>query len=348
MLAALLTALLASSPPPQEGPLEAPVVPLAGPVTTLSFDTARFHVVASTRAELPARALGPELETLRDEVAQLIGRDWPGQTEVRVALGREEYEAMALPGSRPPGWAVALAWPEANVVLVDARTIATPEGKTTLRHELVHVALGRFGHGWPRWFQEGVAQMVTRERQFATGHYSTMAIAIATDRLYDFDALRDGFPERPSDVEVAYAQSAEFANFLFARHGPEQFGELFDLMSQGVGFEQAFARAFHTSIDLEQAEFRRHIALRYPWWPVLFMSGSLLWTASAVLMVIAFVRRRRAVAAHRANQRRLEQLEDTAVLLLGTLPHAANEDGGALIDPFPGMPWRITSVRTGS
>jgi hypothetical protein len=46
--------------------------------------------------------------------------------------------------------------------------------------------------------------------------------------------------------------------------------------------------------------------MRYPWWPVLFMSGSLLWAMAAVLMVVAFVRRRRVVAAQRANQRRLE------------------------------------------
>lgn len=348
MLAAMLTALLASSPPPAEGPLEQPEVHTAGPVSTVAFDSPRFHLVASTRAEQPAHALAPELEQLRDEVVQLIGRDWPGRTEVRVALGRAEYEAMALPGSRPPGWAVALAWPDANVILVDARTIATPEGKTTLRHELVHVALGQLGRGWPRWFQEGVAQMVTRERQFQSGHYSTMAIAIATDRLYDFEMLRDGFPERPADVEVAYAQSVEFANFLFSRHGPEQFGELIDLMGQGVIFEQAFARAFHTSLSLEEAAFRQHVAMRYPWWPVLFMSGTLLWAMASVLMVVAFVRRRRVVAALRANQRRIEQLEDTAVILLGTLPHAANEDGGALVDPFPGMPWRITAVRTGS
>lgn len=348
MLAVLLTALLASSPPPAEGPIDLPAFATAAPVKTVTFDSARFHILASERAEQPARALAPELEQLRDEVAQLIGRDWSGSTEVRVALGREEYEAMALPGSRPPGWAVALAWPDANVMLVDARTIATAEGKTTLRHELVHIALGRLGKGWPRWFQEGVAQMVTHERQFRSEHFSTMAIASATNRLYSFDALRDGFPERPQDVEVAYAQSSEFVNFLFSRHGPERFGELIDLMGQGVIFEQSFARAFHTSLSLEEQAFRDHVALHFPWWPVLFMSGTLLWSAASVLMVLAFVRRRRAVTAHRENQKRIEQLEDTAVVLLGTLPCAANEDGGPVVDPIPGFPWRITSVRTGS
>jgi hypothetical protein len=348
VFATLLIALLATSPPPLEGPIDLPVLAARSPVSTVTFDTARFRVVASERAEQPARALAPELETLRDEVAALVGRDWNGRTEVRIALGREEYESMALPGSRPPGWAVALAWPGANVILVDARSIATADGKTTLRHELVHIALGQLGKDWPRWFQEGVAQMVTRESQFKSGHYSTMALAIASDRLYDFDALRDGFPERPRDAEVAYAQSVEFVTFLFSRFGPEQFGQLIDLNGQGVIFEQAFARAFHTSLSLEESEFRRNVALRYPWWPLLFMSGSLVWSGATFLMVLAYFRRRRAVAAHRENQQRLERLEDAAVFLIGTLPHAVNDNGGPLVDVVPGVPWRVTAIRAGS
>ena len=62
-----------------------PTFATAAPVKTIAFDSARFHILASERAEQPARALAPELEQLRDEVAQLIGRDWKGSTEVRVA-----------------------------------------------------------------------------------------------------------------------------------------------------------------------------------------------------------------------------------------------------------------------
>lgn len=348
MFAAILTALLASSPPPVEP--EQPFFEQVEPtkVETFSFDTARFHLVASERAREPAKRLANELEVLRDEVAVLLGRDWPGTTEVRIALGRSEYEAMTVGGQKPPAWAVALAWPDANVMLVDARTIATSEGKTTLRHELVHIALGRFGIGWPRWFQEGFAQMVTGERQFRPGHYSTMAIAIATDRLYDFDAIAQGFPDGPNDVELAYAQSAEFVSFLHARHGPERFGELLELHGQGVIFEQAFARAFHTSLSLEEEAFRAHVSLRYPWWPVLFMSGSLVWSIGSVLMIVAFVRRRRAVTALRAKQRQLELLEDTATVLIGPASLAANDDAGPVLDPLPGVPWQVTAVRSAS
>lgn len=340
MLPSLLALALAAAPPPLESGFE-PIVE-ARAVETVTFDSARFHFVASRGAEQPAHALAEQLEILRDEVSGLIGADFAGVTEVRVALGRAEFDAMAVGGARPPSWSVALAWPEANVILVDAKTIATADGRTTLRHELVHIALGRLGKGWPRWFQEGVAQMVTQERPFDTEHYSTMAIAMATDRLYPFEMLSEGFPERPASAQLAYAQSREFVSFLYGKYGATGFGELVALVGSGQPFEQAFARAFHSTISVEETEFRQAMALRYPWWPVLFMSGTLVWAGSSALMLIAFVRRRRVVRAHRARQRRVEVLEDTAVILLTTLPHAANDDGGA-IDPIPQLPWRITS-----
>lgn len=342
MFAALLSVFLAASPPPAE-----PVflsAPVSVQVTTATFDSEHFHLVYSTRAEAPARALAPTLEALRADVVRVLGRDFDGKTEVRVGLGRDEFNALAPFGSKPPGWAVALAWPDANIVLVDARSLATAEGPTTLRHELVHIGLGRFGTGWPRWFQEGLAQMVTHEREFRPTHYSTMAVAAAFGHLYDFDAIANGFPERPADVEVAYAQSDDFVSFLHARHGPERFAELFELKSQGLNFEQAFARAFHTSVSLEEAAFREHVTFRYPWWPVLFMSGSLVWALSSVLMVAAFVKRRRTVRALRAEQRRQDRLEDVSRLLVGPLSWPANDDAGPIEDPLPNEPWRVTPL----
>jgi hypothetical protein len=53
MLAAALMVILASAPPPEGAPPEGPLVATARtaePVRTISFDTDRFHVVASERA----------------------------------------------------------------------------------------------------------------------------------------------------------------------------------------------------------------------------------------------------------------------------------------------------------
>jgi hypothetical protein len=121
---------------------------------TVELRTERFKIVHTERAADAAKVLANELERRRDEVREVLGRDWGGVTEVRLGWGRAEFEALALAEEPVPSWAVALAWPEHNVMLIEAQSLAKNDGQETLRHELVHIALGRLGHGWPRWFQE--------------------------------------------------------------------------------------------------------------------------------------------------------------------------------------------------
>ncbi len=244
--------MVAVAPPPaleDEPPVPVPAGPvLAAPLETHSLDTPRFHVVFTPSAKGAAEFLARDLERIRDQVREVLGRDWPGVTEVRLGLGRTEYEALALPGQGPPSWAVALAYPERNIVLVEAHSLIQGDGQTTFRHELVHVALGQLGHGWPRWFQEGMAQDVTFERQFRVSQFALLTQAVAADRIFHFDDLARGFPEGADDVEVAYAQSAAFVRFLRERHGPAAMAELIDHVGAGDNLEKALRRCLHSPL----------------------------------------------------------------------------------------------------
>ena len=122
---------------------------------TGEVSTPRFRIVHTQAATGAAKALSEQIEPLRGQIAQVLGRDWDGITEVRLGMGREEYEALALPGGAPPSWAVALAYPDVNIILIDAHSLVKGDGQSTLRHELVHIALGRLGKNWPRWFTKG-------------------------------------------------------------------------------------------------------------------------------------------------------------------------------------------------
>jgi hypothetical protein len=236
-------------------------------------------------------------------------------TDVYLGWGRDEYEALAPFGGTPPSWAAALAWPDENVVLLEAQSLTKGDGQETLRHELIHIALGRLGHSWPRWFQEGLAQHLTGERRFSVEHYTTLARAVAADRVFKLDDLAMGFPERPSDVEIAYAESAAFVLFLTERHPRSAFGELVDGVGRGETFEIAFAKAFHTSLNLEERTFREELPGRYPFWPIV-TTGTSLWAFASLLVVIGYVRRRRAVLLKRAEQEAQEAAEDAAARIL--------------------------------
>ncbi len=287
------------------------VLALATAPPTIELDTPRFKIMHTERATGAAKLLAEEIEGRRDEIRDALGRDWDGVTEVRLGWGRDEYEALALNGLPAPSWAQALAWPEDNVMLLEAQSLTKGDGQQTLRHELVHIALGRLGKSWPHWFQEGFAQYVTGERRFSVEHYTTLARAVAGDRIFKLDDLAHGFPERPSDVEVAYAASAAFVTFLKERYPRESFAELVDGVGRGETFEIAFAKAFHTSLNLEERTFREELPTRYPYWPIV-TTGTTLWAIAALLVVVGYVRRRRFVLLKRAAQEATEAAEDAA------------------------------------
>jgi Peptidase MA superfamily len=216
----------------------------------------------------------------------------------------------ALAPERPvPSWAVGLAWPRLNVVVMEAKSLVQGDGQKTFRHELVHVALGQLGGDWPRWFQEGVAQVLTREHRYDLEPYAALVRAVRTDRVFRFDDLTHGWPDTAADVQLAYAQSEAFVRFLFERHGVAQLQALFDETSKGTPFPTAFALAFQTSVGLEEAAFRLQLPSRYPLWPVITM-GSSLWAVAALML--GYARRRRQVAALRALQAQAEAAEDEA------------------------------------
>lgn len=347
--ASLLALTLVAAPPP---PAEAEPAWLpssgqlaAGPLATATVETARFRIVHTPRAKGAAEFLAGQLEPVRDDIARLVGRDWPGVTELRLGYGREEYEALAPPGERPPSWAVALAWPDANVVLVEAHSLVQGDGQLTLRHELVHVALGQLGRGWPRWFQEGLAQSLTGERKFRVEHFATLTRAVTQDRVFRFEDLAQGFPRYPDDVAIAYAQSVAFVEFLRERHGPWAFRLLLDRVAEGDNFEKAFGVAFRSPLSVEETAFREELPRRYPWWPLLLSGGTLLWVAGAGLLVVGGLRRRRALRAWHAEQLRVETLQELARALPGRA--AANDDVAWDSLPLEGtpMPWVVHAVR---
>jgi len=309
---------------------------LAAAPQTAELSTPRFKIVYTPRAERAAHLLAGEIEGRRDDIRALLGRDWDGVTEVRLGWGRDEYEALSISGT-PPSWAAALAWPDQNVMLVEAQSLVKDDGQQTLRHELVHIALGRLGHNWPRWFQEGFAQHLTGERQFSIEQYTTLARAVSGDRVFRLDDLTNGFPDRAADVEIAYAESAAFLDFLFARHSRVQFGELVDGVGRGETFEIAFAKAFHTSLNLEERTFREELPGRYPFWPIV-TTGTTLWAFASMLVVIGYVRRRRAVILKRAQQEAEEAAEDAAARILAAEQARALEQLRAFEAALPQPP----------
>lgn len=280
-----------------------PLVPAPRPeIVSGELRTERFRLLYTEKSKGSAEHLAQRIEEARTDFRNVLGRDWPGEMEVRVGLGREELQALALPGSQLPTWAEALAYPAHGILLLNAASLAGPEGDQVLRHELAHVALGRLAQGWPRWFQEGFAMHVAGER-LSVSRYTALFRAIRLDRVFPFEDLETRWPDRPSDVEIAYAQSESFFAYLLDRHGPAGFSRLLDAMAAGEDFRAAFATAFKVTFNDEERTFREGLPRRYGWLPIT-VTSSLLWIGAAGLCVVAYLRVRV------VKRRRLEAMEE--------------------------------------
>ena len=294
---------------------DAPAIPSPRPaIASGEISTARFRLVHTESAKGAAESLSKRIEAARDAFQQVLGRDWPGVTEIRIGVGREEFEQLALPGGKPPRWSVAVAYPGHNIILLDALSLSRPDGEVTLRHELSHVALGQLADdAWPRWFQEGVAMYLTGDR-FSITQYTALFRAVTQERLFDFQDLTTAWPQHASDVEIAYAQSAVFVAHLVERYGPGRLGELIDHVQGGAGFEVAFARAFKTSLGVEQDAWAKDLPSRYSWTPII-TGGTMVWVLASVLTVLGWMRRRRVLARRKAEMAAEEAAEDAALQL---------------------------------
>jgi hypothetical protein len=282
----------------------------AGTVYGHEIRTEHFLIRPTVHAEATAGVLAQRIEAVRANFQTLLGHDWPGVTEVRVGVGREEMEALC-PGGRPPGWAAALAFPEQHLVVLEAREWLSPAGDLTLRHELTHAALAELGGPWPRWFHEGLAMRLSGET-LVVSQYAALFRGVTQDRLFHFEDLARGWPDQPADVEIAYAQSASFVGFLVDRHGPARLSELLAYVQKGDPFETAFGKAMHSSLDVEERDWRRSLPSRYSWWPILTGEATI-WFLVAVGCVVAWARRKSGRAQWEAEQLALEAVEDEAL-----------------------------------
>lgn len=331
-----LLALSLATSPFVDGTLTRPTTssPTLTNLSLSEISTPRFRIVHTPKARGTAEYLSRDIEDIRDQLVQKLGRDWPGITEIRLGFGKEEYEALALPGGQPPPWAIALAYPAHNIVLGEAHALLEADGPLTLRHEIIHVALGQISTQWPRWFQEGLAQSLTGERQWRLEHVATLTRAVTQGRVFFFDDLTADFPRSIDDVEIAYAQSVAFVDFLRKRHSAATFGQLLTRMERGDSFEKSFGIAFGVPLAMEEARFREELPRHYPWWPLL-LSGTVLWIVSSILVIVGWFRRRREVAVLRAEQLRIETLQEAASLVLQA--PAVNDDAEleAIPDEIP-------------
>jgi hypothetical protein len=243
-------------------------------------------------------------ERTRVHMVAEMGFDDPGN-RVEVRFARNADELRALSPRRPPEWADAVAfWPEQLLVISLTSTHHRPVSlETVFRHELSHLAL-RWAVGSaeiPRWFNEGVAVMLSGEQ--AAERFKLLWPSAARGRHTPLRQLERTFPRREFEATRAYAESADFVRFLSRYQGRWRFSELLQRLRQGEPFVSALEATWDRPLaELERA-WHADLHQRYSIIPTL-TAGVTLWILVGIGAIVAFVRRRRDI------RRRIAELPD--------------------------------------
>jgi hypothetical protein len=103
------------------------------------------------------------------------------------------------------------------------------------------------------------------------------------------DALSEQWPERLSDVEIAYAQSFSFVATLYDEHGEAKLRDLVARTADGAEFSAAFELVYGMSLVRAEADWRASLASRYSWLPVVTGAGTL-WLLITAIFLYAYAR----------------------------------------------------------
>jgi hypothetical protein len=317
-------ALLAWARPASAAPRLEPVA-RAGRITVLAEPG--LASVAQELADSAERALGRI-------AADLLELPTPRAIEVHLVREAADLAAVAPAGRGAPPWAIGVAYPDLGVISVAMRrgaTVADPQA--TLRHELAHIALGAaLGNRAPRWLHEGFAYQHSGE--WSWDRTETLAGMAWAGGIIPLDQLDQTFPQEEMPANRAYAESYDFVGYLSRRGRWEDLSDDGDrwpfrrfLRAIGHGSDldsaamQAFGKPLHPLFD----EWRSDLGSRYMLMPVGLL-GLLLWILCAILLGLAWWRRRR------QNRRRLAQWD------LDERLRTRSEPAAQVIAP-PYVPW---------
>src|SRR5690606_22278453 len=109
----------------------------------------------------------------------------------------------------------------------------------------------------PRWFHEGLAQVLSGDTYLDAKEVSLVTLA-AHGRLLRFTDLRENFPGG-LDRRVAYAQSFSFVGYLVRELGLPTLVEATRFCNERFWYSAGFARVTGDALHHWEARWRRYV-----------------------------------------------------------------------------------------
>jgi len=229
-------------------------------------------------------------ETFSD-IAQFLGAT-ESQPAIHVLLVPESSE---LARNVSP-WISGFAAGESRlVVLFPARSPGYRDQtlEDVLRHEIAHVLIARAAapSHVPRWFDEGLAMEVERQRRWQD--QTELFYQLVTGGETDLQRLDGLFRGGQNDQTRAYALAGAFVHDLLSAQGPDAVKQILMMMHSGMDFDRAFSTVTSRSPTQAEADFWRRQRIWTSWVPVISSNTTMYLGVTLLALLAIYIRRRR-------------------------------------------------------
>ncbi len=215
-----------------------------------------------------------------------------GMVRITIAPNQAEFERIvsrASGGAAPPDRALAVALPGRRQMVIKASSLETFTDNSlllTVRHEMVHLALGDPRRRIPKWFEEGVAEQVAGKAVRWRQRRMLRAKARA-GTLTPFRDLANRFPPH-EDWSIAYPQSLSFVQYITERFGDDALRGIVRRLREGVAFEKGLSDETGSSLSELERDWKEKLPGEGSFFEGLFTAEARS-VERAVLMGIAFL-----------------------------------------------------------
>jgi hypothetical protein len=240
-----------------------------------------------------------DADAFRERMRDLFGHPVLEHVVVRVARTPGEMATFAPPEGSVPKYAAGVAYPGLALVLLTIEPLhpnSVHDLGEVFHHELAHLALhdALLGQHVPVWLNEGFAIHLSGESMLE--RVQTLSMATLSETLLPLSQLDWRIPDDLVQTPIAYAESADVVRHLLRTRYSQRFIGMLHRVRNGQSFENAMLDSYGFQVygvganSLED-EWRREVAKRYSFWPVLF-SGSMLWIGVLGLFTVGYFRSR--------------------------------------------------------
>ncbi|CAN5817240.1 hypothetical protein BH20GEM1_BH20GEM1_02030 [soil metagenome] len=226
-----------------------------------------------------------------------------------VVIAPTDASFREMTGGRVPDWGLAVAFPALRRIVMRSPRITggvDVDPGVVLRHEMGHLYLGAVledgGERLPRWFNEGFAALYAEEWRWVDPY--RLAWARISGVMAPLRDLHETIPQT-ADPSVAYTQSMAAVRALERRGGDPALGHLLSRMREGATFDQALRETYGLTLDEFYGEWESELGRQYGW-TVALTGQEGLWIVLAVLVLVFYGLRRRAVSREIARRIRRE------------------------------------------